>query len=191
MATGAWQRGVWCTAYKWAFRISHFNRNFLCCEADNGSCIRRSAVTALRFNTSGVQLASGAQDTDIVVWDVVSQSGLFRLRGHHGQVCQRTFSQSSMYAYLTARGSPSADSVVRHMTHHGSVQRGPARARIGTSDCWFCRQVTGLAWLEGGGQLASCGKDGYVKVWDLATQHCSQTVVGHRCATLWQELACN
>jgi U3 small nucleolar RNA-associated protein 12 len=43
-------------------------------------------VTALRFNASGVQLASGAQDTDIVVWDVVSQTGLFRLRGHHGQV---------------------------------------------------------------------------------------------------------
>jgi WD40 repeat protein len=49
---------------------------------------RRSAVTALRFNASGVQLASGAQDTDIVVWDIVSQAGLFRLRGHHGQVRQ-------------------------------------------------------------------------------------------------------
>jgi WD40 repeat protein len=50
------------------------------------SCINRSAVTALRFNADGVQLASGAQDTDIVVWDIVSQAGLFRLRGHHGQV---------------------------------------------------------------------------------------------------------
>ena len=48
--------------------------------------INRSAVTALRFNAGGVQLASGAQDTDIVVWDIVSQAGLFRLRGHHGQV---------------------------------------------------------------------------------------------------------
>lgn len=46
----------------------------------------KSAVTALRFNASGAQLASGAQDTDIVVWDVVAQVGLFRLRGHHGQV---------------------------------------------------------------------------------------------------------
>lgn len=43
-------------------------------------------------------------------------------------------------------------------------------------------QITGLAWLEAGGRLVSCAKDGYVKVWELATQHCSQTIVGHRCA---------
>jgi WD40 repeat protein len=59
-----------------------------CCETHDLAGVDRSAVTALRFNASGVQLASGAQDTDIVVWDVVSQAGLFRLRGHHGQVCQ-------------------------------------------------------------------------------------------------------
>lgn len=32
------------------------------------------------------------------------------------------------------------------------------------------------------GQLAalSCSKDSYLRVWDLATQHCRQSVVGHR-----------
>jgi len=50
-------------------------------------------------------------------------------------------------------------------------------------------QITGLAWLKAGGRLVSCAKDGYVKVWELATQHCSQTVVGHRCGkfTHWFE----
>lgn len=50
-------------------------------------------------------------------------------------------------------------------------------------------QVTGLAWLEGNVRLVSCAKDGYVKVWELATQHCSQTVVGHRCVTPHERIA--
>ena len=45
----------------------------------------QSAVTALRFNASGALLASGAKDTDVILWDVVGEAGLFRLRGHHDQ----------------------------------------------------------------------------------------------------------
>lgn len=59
----------------------------------------RSAVTALRFNVSGAQLASGAQDTDIIVWDVVAQAGLFRLRGHHGQVRKLCATQQHLLYY--------------------------------------------------------------------------------------------
>ena len=35
-----------------------------------------------------------------------------------------------------------------------------------------------------GNRLISCSKDGLVKVWDLATQHCSQTVTGYK-AEVW------
>ena len=49
----------------------------------------------LRFSASGAQLASGSQDTDVIVWDVVAQAGLFRLRGHHGQV--RTYSAEQRF----------------------------------------------------------------------------------------------
>ena len=42
----------------------------------------RGAVTALAFGGGGggaaLLLASGARDTDVVVWDVASQCGLFR-----------------------------------------------------------------------------------------------------------------
>jgi len=59
-----------------------------------------------------------------VVWDVTGETGLFRLRGHRGQ-------------------------------------------------------ITDLAFLGGSGadKLASSSKDELVKVWDLDTQHCCQTVV--------------
>jgi WD40 repeat protein len=46
----------------------------------------KSAVTALRYSKSGSLLASGAKDTDIVVWDVVGETGLYRLKGHRDQV---------------------------------------------------------------------------------------------------------
>lgn len=46
----------------------------------------RGAVTALRFNRPGALLASGSQDTDVIVWDVVAEAGLFRLRAHTGQI---------------------------------------------------------------------------------------------------------
>lgn len=65
----------------------------------------KAAVSALAFNASGSQLASGsselawrparsprranapltlrgAEDTEIVVWDPLAESGLFRLQGH-------------------------------------------------------------------------------------------------------------
>ena len=43
-------------------------------------------MTALRFSGGGALLASGSRDTDIIVWDVVAETGLYRLRGHTNQV---------------------------------------------------------------------------------------------------------
>ena len=43
-------------------------------------------MTALRFNVSGSLLASGSRDTDLIMWDVVGEAGLYRLRGHKDQV---------------------------------------------------------------------------------------------------------
>lgn len=41
----------------------------------------------LRYNKLGSLLASGSKDNDVILWDVVGESGLFRLRGHRDQVC--------------------------------------------------------------------------------------------------------
>jgi len=37
------------------------------------------------------QFVVDLQDTDIVIWDVVAESGMYRLRGHKGQVTQARF----------------------------------------------------------------------------------------------------
>jgi len=38
----------------------------------------KKAVTVMCFDTSGSRLASGSQDTDIIIWDVVGETGLYR-----------------------------------------------------------------------------------------------------------------
>ncbi|XP_046392675.1 WD repeat-containing protein 3 [Ischnura elegans] len=51
----------------------------------------KSAITCLSYDWSGQRLASGSKDTDIIVWDVVSECGLHRLNGHRGVVTQVLF----------------------------------------------------------------------------------------------------
>jgi len=61
-------------------------------DSEKGTCEttlngHKGAVTALRYNKLGSLLASGSKDNDIILWDVVGETGLYRLRGHRDQVC--------------------------------------------------------------------------------------------------------
>ena len=38
----------------------------------------KKAVTALAFDDTGARLASGSQDTDLILWDAIAEAGLFR-----------------------------------------------------------------------------------------------------------------
>lgn len=38
----------------------------------------KKAITVLAFDEKGTRLASGSQDTDLILWDVVAETGLFR-----------------------------------------------------------------------------------------------------------------
>lgn len=38
----------------------------------------KNAVTALAFDDTGSRLASGSQDTELIIWDVLAETGLFR-----------------------------------------------------------------------------------------------------------------
>ncbi len=45
----------------------------------------------MAFDSKDQRLASGSRDTDVVVWDVVGESGLFRLKGHKGPISRCIF----------------------------------------------------------------------------------------------------
>ncbi len=52
----------------------------------------KSAVIILAFDSPGLRLVSGSRDTNIVVWDIVAESGLYRLHGHKVEIqCLGTY----------------------------------------------------------------------------------------------------
>ena len=51
----------------------------------------KSAVTTLALDGSSLRLASGARDANVIVWDLVNECGLFRLKGHKGPVTKCQF----------------------------------------------------------------------------------------------------
>ncbi|BGP18651.1 hypothetical protein JCM10213_002895 [Rhodosporidiobolus nylandii] len=117
----------------------------------------KSAVTALAWDADGARLASGSKDTDIIVWDTVGEVGLFRLRGHRDQV--------TGLAFISARASPG-----EHDAEGASSSATPLAGST-TSDPAAAKPST---------HLLTSSKDTFLKLFNLSTQHCIETVVGHR-----------
>ena len=46
----------------------------------------KGVVTCLASGDGGMLLASGGNDTDLVLWDLVAERGLARLRGHRDAI---------------------------------------------------------------------------------------------------------
>ncbi|CAF0833995.1 unnamed protein product [Brachionus calyciflorus] len=51
----------------------------------------KTAVTSINFDNDGVRLVSGSKDTDLVIWDLVGECGLFRLKGHKSPITKAVF----------------------------------------------------------------------------------------------------
>ncbi|KAL0244514.1 hypothetical protein GEMRC1_008598 [Eukaryota sp. GEM-RC1] len=64
----------------------------------------RSPVLILTFNLDGTLLASGGADTDIVIWDMATERGQCRLKGHSSAISGISFiSNSSSYILTSSR----------------------------------------------------------------------------------------
>jgi len=111
----------------------------------------RKAVTALCFDQEGNRLASAGQDTDIILWDVVAENGMFRLRGHRDQVTALAF-----------------------------VSAAPVSAPEEASEGEASSSSIPVKIASPQNHLVSTSKDTLLKLWDLPTQHCISTVVAHR-----------
>lgn len=65
------------------FAVGYADGSIRLWSASAGSVVstfngHKKSVTALAFDKAGARLASGSQDTDIILWDVVAEAGLFR-----------------------------------------------------------------------------------------------------------------
>jgi len=69
--------------HKTTFAVGYMDGSIRLWDSETGTSTvvlngHKKAVTTMCFDLSGQRLASGSQDTDIIVWDVVGETGLYR-----------------------------------------------------------------------------------------------------------------
>ena len=133
----------------WDSRIATIIINF------NG---HKTAVTTLAFDKYGVRLASGAKDTDIIVWDLVAEVGLFKLRGHKDQIT------GLHYLHVNDRNSTVDGNNDGNGLHTNGYTRDDEKHA---------------------GFLISTSKDALIKLWDIGSQHCIETHVAQTNGECW------
>ncbi len=72
-----------------------------------------SSVSALRFDSGGFTLVSGAADGAGVLWDTIAERGLRRLKGHKGRMTDALFVPSSSSASPKLLLTSSQDTLVK------------------------------------------------------------------------------
>ncbi len=134
----------------------------------------RSAVTCLAFNKSGVRLASGGKDTDIIIWDLIAETGLFKLRSHKDQITGIVFAlpasagTSDTDDMIMSEGtvdsefllSTSKDSLIKlwDLTSQHCIETHVAQTN---GECWA------MDMAPDGWGCATAGIDGEIKIWSL------------------------
>ena len=118
----------------------------------------KSAITTLAFHEDGTRLASGSKDTTITIWDLIAESGLFKLKGHKDEITGLYF-LSKLSAHSVVNGS------------NQSLSETETELRSHTTGS--------------GSFLISVGKDALLKLWDLAGHYCLETHVAQSNGQCW------
>lgn len=132
----------------------------------------KTAVTQLAFDPSGVRLASGSKDTDIILWDLLSEVGLFKLRGHTDQITSLHFLTPSSEIDASVDGvseekgfllSTGKDSLIKvwDLASRHCIETHVAQSN---GECWSL----GLSPDQSG--CITAGNDGELKVWSIDEQ---------------------
>ena len=139
----------------------------------------RSAVTHLVFDKSGVRLASGSKDTDLMVWDLVAESAIVRLRGHTDQITGLQFIEPEPQEQVSESGeillpiiSPGASEGFLLSTGKDNLIK---LWDLASKHCieTHVSQTNGECWALGmtpdGSGCITAGNDGELKVWSIDT----------------------
>ena len=146
------------------------------------------AITKIARASGSTIVAAGAADGSIRLWNLADGTSDVLLKGHKSEVTALRFNKSGS---LLVSGGKDTSVVVWDVV----AEVGLCRLR-GHKD-----QVTDAVFVEtgsesietklaagtsaaGGARLVTTSKDGTLKVWDLETQHCAQTMA-HFTAEVW------
>lgn len=159
----------------------------LSCDNQNYPYHEIGNVTTLARSPDRVTIASGYLTGEVMLFNYMNKTTTATLRGHKTAVVSMSYDQSGT---LLASGGADSDIYIWDTVS----LCGKARLK-GHKDA-----VTGVVFVEppntsspssssGPQYLVSASKDTLLKVWDLSTHHCVQTIVGHRCE-IWCLAAC-
>lgn len=136
----------------------------------------KSAITILAFDKSGVRLASGSKDTDVIIWDLVAEVGQFKLRGHKDQVTGLYFVEPESHTedeethqqmQLSGQGqgegfllTTGKDSLIKlwDLSSRHCIETHVAQTN---GECWALGVTPDLS------GCVTAGNDGELKVWSL------------------------
>lgn len=140
----------------------------------------RAEVTCIERSPNGATFAVGYADGSIRLWDVASKSVIATFNGHKRGVTALTFDDAGA---RLASGSQDTDLILWDVIGEAGLFRLKGHRDQITNIRFLSKYPSSTpststnptSWL-----LISSSKDTFLKLWDLSTQHCVQTVVAHR-----------
>ncbi|KAF9975830.1 hypothetical protein BGZ73_000371 [Actinomortierella ambigua] len=137
----------------------------------------KAEVTAIARSPSNDHYAVGYANGSIRIWSMTSSDVEVTFNGHRAAVTALAFDKSGS---RLVSGSKDTDLIVWDV--EGEV--GIYRLRGHKDQITAVRFLSRPPLVEGGkatdGYVVSSSKDTLIKLWDLSTQHCMETLVAHR-----------
>ncbi|KAL0226710.1 hypothetical protein P9112_014034 [Eukaryota sp. TZLM1-RC] len=140
------------------------------------------AVLDVAFSPCGSYLASGSGDTSVRLWDLHTNTPIVTLTGHTHWVFVVSFSPDSRF--IASAGMDKSVRIWELKNITSSAQKSTSSI-ISRPLRGHTKPITSLTWqpfhltTNGTSLLASASKDTTIKIWNIATMACVNTLCGH------------
>ncbi|KAI6119434.1 WD40-repeat-containing domain protein [Pisolithus croceorrhizus] len=142
----------------------------------------RAEVTCIERSPQGNVFGIGYADGSIRLWDSGSSSVIATFNGHKKAVTALAFDNEGV---RLASGSQDTDLIIWDIVAEAGLYRLRGHRNEVTGIRFLVPHTTPSTSTDSlSSILLTVSKDTLMKVWDLSTQHCMQTVVAHR-AEIW------
>jgi WD40 repeat protein len=111
-----------------AFAVGYADGSVRLWNASTGTVVttfngHTKAITSLMFDAAGAMLASGSQDTTIILWDIIGEVGLFRWHNNRFRSRYTNLWLHKGCVVIETKSPPFGSSMHTPQTYHLHLQR--------------------------------------------------------------------